>query len=236
MTKFLKASLPNKIYKNNNYLKTTYQGISKYLYKINHYLLDLNIDQKYNEHIVEVGGGAQQHIKYMNTKNIKTYTILDSKIFYKDILKLKSKYKNIKFYFIDYKKKNFKKKNFKYTRLISSHTFEHFNDFENQFLSLLKFMKKDSILSIALPCDPGILWRLMQYFSYINQKKYYGWKSFKEKDLDDSRDHLTSAQNILKVIKYYFKNFKSYYFPFLIPIIEINIFLILNIKNREFYK
>ena len=68
------------------------------------------------------------------------------------------------------------------------------------------------------------MWRILQYFSYFNQRKFYGWKTFKEKDLDDSRDHLVSAQNILKVLRYYFSDCKSYFFPFIIPVIEFNIF------------
>ena len=54
MRKFQKAILPNKVYKNNNYQKSTYGGISKYLYFFNHYLLDLNVNEKYNEHIFKL--------------------------------------------------------------------------------------------------------------------------------------------------------------------------------------
>ena len=120
--------------------------------------------------------------------------------------------------------------------MISSHTFEHFEDFEQNFLHLMPLMKSDSILSVALPCDPGLAWRFLQFFSYFNQKKTYGWKNLKQKDLDDSRDHLVSAQNILKILRYYFLDIKNFFFPFLIPIIEINIFLIMQIKTKSFYK
>lgn len=236
MNIYKKAKLPNNIYKNNNYSKTTYSGFSKILYKINHKLLDFKVDEKYNEHIVDVGGGAEQHLKYMNIKNIKTYTIIDSKIFRNEINKLQKKFKNIKIYFIDYKKIKYIKKKKLYTRMVSSHTFEHFDDFEQNFLNLMPLMQLDSLISVALPCDPGLTWRFLQFFSYFNQKKTYGWKNLKQKDLDDSRDHLTSAQNILKILRYYFLNIKNIYFPFLLPIIEINIFLIMQIKTRLFKK
>ena len=66
------------------------------------------------------------------------------------------KYKKIKFNFIDYKKINLiKKRNF-FSRIIASHSFEHFQFFEEDFLKLLKFLKSDGIVSIALPCDPGL--------------------------------------------------------------------------------
>ena len=79
MRKFQKAILPNKVYKNNNYRKSTYGGISKYLYFFNHYLLDLNVNEKYNEHIVEIGGGAHQHLHYMSKKILKLIPLLIQK-------------------------------------------------------------------------------------------------------------------------------------------------------------
>ncbi len=236
MSKFKKAKLTDEIYKNNNYLKVTYSGISKLLYFFNHKLLDLNVPDFYNEHIIEIGGGAVDHLKYMNSKSIKTYTIVDSNIFKKKVIKLSYKYKNIKIKFLNYKKINILKNKSKYSRLIASHSFEHFENFERDFLKLMPIMKKKSILSIALPCDPGMSWRLLQFMSYFNQKKLYKWNNLREKDLDDTRDHLTSVQSILKVLRYYFLNFNKLFFPFFIPIIEINIFLILQIKMNNFYK
>lgn len=236
MSKFKKAKLPNSVYKNNNYLKVTYSGISKLLYYFNHKLLDLNIPEFYNEHIIEIGGGAEQHLKYMKSKKIKSYTVVDSKIFKNKVLNLNKKYQNIEVKFLDYKKINVLDNKLKYSRLIASHSFEHFENFENNFLKLMPMMKKKSILSIGLPCDPGISWRFLQFISYFNQKRLYEWGSLREKDLDDARDHVISAQNILKIIRFYFFKIKKIYFPFLIPIIEINIFLILQVKMRHFYK
>ncbi len=236
MSKYKKAKLPNSVYKNNNYLKVTYSGISKLLYYFNHKLLDLNVSEFYNEHIIEIGGGAEEHLKYMMSKKIKSYTIVDSKIFKKKVLDLNKKYRNIDVKFLDYKQINILKNKTKYTRLIASHSFEHFGDFENDFLKLLPLLRKNSILSVALPCDPGMSWRFLQFISYFNQKKLYEWKSLKQKDLDDARDHLTSAQNILKILRFYFFNIKKIFFPFFIPIVEINIFLILQLKMKNFYK
>ncbi len=232
MSSYSLAKKNHNIYKNNNYNNVNYTGISKYLYLINHKLLDFFVDKSYNRHIVEIGGGAHSHIDYINSKHILTYTIIDSIIFKKKIEQLKKKYPKINFKFLNYKKKIRIKK--KFTRMIASHSFEHFEKFEVNFLKLLKLMKKDSAISIALPCDPGLTWRLLQYISYFNQKKIYNWTNFKEKDLDDARDHITPVQNILKIINYYFKSFKKFYFPFLIPLIEINIFLIIQIKLKNF--
>lgn len=227
---FKKAKLPNNIYKNNNYQKVTYTGLSSILYYLNHKLLDFKVSSKHNKHILEIGGGAKPHIYYMDTSGIETYTIIDDINFKKEIIKLKKIYKNISFNFIDYKKIKTKKTKFKFSRLISSHTFEHFHTFEEDFIKLINLVDKKGIVSIALPCDPGIVWRFLQYISFLKQKKLYGWNNLSEKDLDDSRDHITPVQNIIKVINYYFPYNKKFFFPFVIPLVELNIFLFIQFK------
>ena len=158
----------------------------------------------------------EPHIHYMNTKGIKTYTIVDDKSFYKKVIMLKKKYKKIKFNFIDYKKINLiKKRNF-FSRIIASHSFEHFQFFEEDFLKLLKFLKNDGIVSIALPCDPGLFWRLLQYFSYFNQKNIMDGKlclkkiwEMQENILHHVKVFLKSYGSILKKLKIFFSIFLS---------------------------
>jgi len=79
-----------------------------------------------------------------------------------------------------------------------------------------------------------MFWRVLQYLYYFKQKKYYGWKSIKEKDLSHSRDHCTPVQNIEKIINFYFKKKKKYYFPLFFPSINLNIFLIIQLKLNNF--
>tara|TARA_B100000787_G_C16199307_1_gene303720 strand:+ start:12238 stop:12954 length:717 start_codon:yes stop_codon:yes gene_type:complete len=233
--KYTKAKIPNQVYVNSNYEKMNYDGSAGILFKINHWLMEWGIDKKYNEHILEIGGGAKLHLEFINSKNIKSYTIIDDKFFKKSLPLLKKRNKKINFIFIDYKNQKLVNKiKKKFTRLVSSHTFEHFLTFEDSFLKILPLMKKNSLLSIALPCDPGLTWRALQFISYFKQKKLYGWKNFQQKDLDDSRDHVTPVQNIIKVLNFYFKTINFKYFPFFVPIVWLNIFLIIQIKLKDF--
>ena len=226
------AKISSNIYSKNNYSNTNYTGLAKFLYYFNHKILSLKVDNSYNNHIIEIGGGAKPHINFMDISYVKEYTIVDDLKYKTKLKKLSKQYKNIKFKFINYKNLKLPKK--KFTRLIASHTFEHFKNFEEDFLKILSSLKPDSLISIALPCDPGSMWRLLQYLYYFKQKKNYGWKNFAEKDLSHARDHLTPVQNIQKIIRFYFKRVKNYYFPFLIPSINLNIFLIIQLKMKDF--
>ena len=232
MKKYKIAKITKNVYNKDNYIKTNYTGFAKILYYFNHKLLSFGFKNKYNKFIIDVGGGANPHINFMDTKSILEYTIVDDLKYKSKIIELSNKYKNINFKFLNYKNLNLPKN--RYTRLIASHSFEHFKNFEEEFFKLLPSLKIDSIISIALPCDPGLMWRLLQYLIYFKQKKNYKWKSFAEKDLSHSRDHSTPVQNIQKVIKYYFKQTKKVYFPFILPSINLNIFLIMQVKMKNF--
>ena len=53
--------------------------------------------KKFNEHILDIGGGAEPHLKYMDPKNTKSYTVLDTPKFKLPVHKLKNYIKDILF-------------------------------------------------------------------------------------------------------------------------------------------
>ena len=61
------AKIKNIVYEKDNYINTNYTGLAKFIYYFNHKLLEFGFSKKiYNKHIIEIGGGAQPHIHYMN--------------------------------------------------------------------------------------------------------------------------------------------------------------------------
>tara|TARA_B100000959_G_scaffold237263_1_gene256512 strand:- start:821 stop:1123 length:303 start_codon:yes stop_codon:yes gene_type:complete len=95
--KFIKAKIASVVYKNYNYNKVNYTGITKLLYYFNHKLMDFGINQEFNAHILDIGGGAEPHLKYMDPKNIKSYTVLDAPKFKLSAHKLINYIKDILF-------------------------------------------------------------------------------------------------------------------------------------------
>ena len=81
------AKISSNIYSKNNYSNTNYTGLAKFLYYFNHKILSLKVDNSYNNHIIEIGGGAKPHINFMDISYVKEYTIVDD-------LKYKTKLKN----------------------------------------------------------------------------------------------------------------------------------------------
>ena len=55
-----------------------------------------------------------------------------------------------------------------------------------------------------------------------------------EKDLGDAREHLTSCQSILKIIRIYFKKTKNFFFHFLSSFNRIKHFFNNSCENQKF--
>ena len=87
-------------------------------------------------------------------------------------------------------------------------------------------------LDIAIPCDPGILFRLGQLIGRKKAMKNYGM-SFKEVELMLSREHINSCQNLLKIVKFYTDS-KYSYFPFRVPYVNLNLFIFIRIYKNDF--
>ena len=74
---------------------------------------------------------------------------------------------NKKIFFKKYNGKRIPFKSNYFDRIIISHVLEHIPDPEYFLKDMMSKLKKNGILSIALPCDPGFLWRVGRFFLKI---------------------------------------------------------------------
>ena len=124
----------------------------------NNYITKLNK----NSIILEIGAGTSPHIKYL-MHDFKKYIFLENSKFSINFLKKKFHHKKkINFKIYDGKRIPFKNKYF--DRIIISHVLEHISNPELFLEEMMKKLKKNAILSIALPTDPGVLWRFGRFF------------------------------------------------------------------------
>ena len=129
----------------------------------------------------------------------------------------------IKGYYYDGTKLPFKD-NF-FDRIIISHCLEHVNEPEKFLFEMMSKLKKDGVLSISLPTDPGLLWRLSRLFiKYFIVKKTYN-VSKEEYDYINATEHINSIFTLIYLIKYNFKNqIEEDYLPFKIKLLDVNLF------------
>jgi len=214
--------------KKNNYKKNIYK---EYLYKGQMGRLFNKCHEKMEEYyfeniknILEVGCGFVPHINYVR-HSFQNYYAVDLPIvknLHKDI---KKNFPNIIFNYYDGKTINFPN-NF-FDRIIISHVLEHVLEPEKFIFELMRVLKKGGIISIALPCDPGLAWRLGRFIL----KHTYLKNKIKNYDYIMATEHINSIFNLHVILKSKFNIIKNIFYPFNINFIDINLFYICQIKK-----
>jgi len=184
-----------------------------------------------NIRILEIGGGAMPHLEWVRDReNIEEYMISDSASVLFDN-KIINEFVSVHEYDKDVNLQKLSKNN--YDRIIAAQVWGHVNEPEKMLLRWIDLLNKDGVLSISIPCDPGILWRTGQKVAARKFMKLYG-VSFEEYDILMSREHINPAQRLMKIINYYFDIKKVVYFPLLVPSINLNLFAIITVTKKNF--
>jgi SAM-dependent methyltransferase len=207
------------------YSSFMYTGINGVLMKINHYLLEWGITDRQNRDVLEIGGGTNPHFSWIKKGGYNSYTICDVDN-YNESLPL-----NVKFIKQDeFAKEDYKNK---FSRIIASHVLEHLESPEEHILSWCSMLSEEGVLSIALPCDPGLFWHICRKLSYPKARKVYGITS-RERNLIMSREHINSIYNLIYILDYYFLKKRVYWFPSIIPFTNLNLLCVIRIEKVDF--
>lgn len=116
-----------------------------------------------------------------------------------------------------------------FDRLIATHVLEHLEQPHKVLREWARVLKPGGVLSLVLPCDPGLLWRLGRYA--ISRKKFIN--AGLEYDYWMAREHINPINNLTALIKYYFDNVREQWLPSHIPSIDLNLFYIVHITTPD---
>ena len=196
-----------------------YTGLYGYVMRYCHRQLECFKRKEKYDNILEIGAGTAPHINYIKHKFDKYYIAETSEA----SVKYNKNNKNINAVLYDGAKLPFEN-NF-FDRIIISHVLEHIVDPENFLFEMMNKLKNDGLLSISLPTDPGLLWRIGKLFTkYITIKKTYKISS-KEYDYMLATEHINSIFNLISLIRYNFKNqIDESFLPFRIKLVDLNLF------------
>lgn len=211
-------------YTEDDYNTNYYSGISGQLMKRSHKILE-DYEFGTTEKILEIGGGFHPHINFVKN-SYKEYHCLDLESAQDLKNYIKDKYKKIIFNYYDGKKIPYPD-NF-FDRIIISFCLEHILEPEKFTNEMMRVLKKDRIISISLPCDPGILHRIGRFvFKIIMKKRSEDY----DHDYHAACEHVNSIFNLNVILKKKFNVVKEVYFPFNIKLIDLNLFWIIQLKK-----
>ena len=205
-----------------------YTGLNGYFMRYCHRQLEkFNKKEKYSR-VLEIGAGSAPHLEYLKHK-YDEYFFLETSDYalniYKNMENINAKI---------YDGKNLPFDNNFFDRIIISHCLEHITEPEKFLFEMMSKLKKDGVLSISLPTDPGLLWRFGRLFirNFTLNKTYKISKD--EYEYVNATEHVNSIFNLINLIRYNFKNqIEEYFIPFKIMLPDINLFYNVHITKHD---
>ena len=109
---------------------------------------------------------------------------------------------------------------------------EHIKDPEDILLKWISLLDDEGCLDISIPCDPGWAWRLGQRVGRRKAMRSYKMSS-SDIDLLMTREHINPCQNLIRIVRSYTGKNGRYY-PFNIPLSDINLFVFFRLYKTDF--
>jgi len=211
---------------NSLYSTHIYKGVNGFLMRYCHRKLEcFKRKEKYSK-VLEIGAGNTPHLDYLK-HDYDEYFIAETSTY---ALEFYKEMKSVKAY--SYDGVNLPFENNLFDRIIISHCLEHISEPEKFLFEAMNKLRNGGVLSISLPTDPGLLWRLGKIFTkYYTAKRTYKISS-NEYDYLLATEHINSIFNLISLIRYNYKNqIKENFLPFKIKLIDLNLFYIVHITK-----
>ena len=111
-----------------------------------------------------------------------------------------------------------------FDRLVATHVLEHIYQPHLALKEWCRVVKHGGVLSILIPTDPGIAWRLGRHFGPRKNAIAQGIAY----DYVMAREHVNSCNNLIAILHHYFSEVKEAWWPLPIPSIDLNLFFVLH--------
>jgi ubiquinone/menaquinone biosynthesis C-methylase UbiE len=107
-----------------------------------------------------------------------------------------------------------------FDRVIATHVLEHINQPHLVLKEWRRVVKDGGTLTVLLPTDPGIAWRLGRRLGPRRKAIAQGIAY----DYVMAREHVNSCTNLIALLRHYFPSSLEAWWPFPIPSVDLNLF------------
>jgi phosphatidylethanolamine/phosphatidyl-N-methylethanolamine N-methyltransferase len=107
-----------------------------------------------------------------------------------------------------------------FDRVIATHVLEHIYKPHLALKEWIRVLKPGGTLSILIPTDPGVAWRLGRHFGPRKNSIAQGIAY----DYVMAREHVNSCNNLIAILRHYFPRSEEAWWPLPIPTIDLNLF------------
>lgn len=113
-----------------------------------------------------------------------------------------------------------------FDRVIAAHVLEHLPQPHEVLREWVRVLKPGGILTLVLPCDPGLLWRAGRYA--VARRNFV--KAGLQYDYWMAREHVNPINNLVAFVQHYFSDIEERWLPLRIPSMDLNLFYIAHLR------
>jgi SAM-dependent methyltransferase len=207
------------------YEKKNYDsGIAGYMLKKSHIWAESKFNENcYFKRVLEVGAGSGVHVRFVRHR-FDEYVMSDSNPHF-NVKPQSSASGTIAVAREDATRLSFSDNSF--DRVIATHVLEHLVHPHSVLREWWRVVKPGGVLSLVLPCDPGVAWRLGRAVG--SRGKFV--RAGLEYDYWMAREHVNSINNLVALLRYYFDDLSEQWLPFRIPSMDLNLFYIAHLRK-----
>ncbi|MCB1787204.1 MAG: class I SAM-dependent methyltransferase [Chromatiaceae bacterium] len=172
--------------------------------------------------VLEVGAGTGVHIKFVR-HTFDEYLLTDLNPPFLDNIDLPSDDGHrgrVQVQREDAAKLSFADNSF--DRVIAAHVLEHLYRPHEVLREWVRVLKPGGVLSLVLPCDPGLAWRAGRYL--VARRKFN--RAGLQYDYWMAREHVNPINNLVTFVRHYFDDVGEQWLPARLPSIDLNLFYI----------
>jgi phosphatidylethanolamine/phosphatidyl-N-methylethanolamine N-methyltransferase len=197
-------------------------GLAGWVMRTSHALIERPYGaDTYFDRVLEVGAGSGIHLEYVR-HGYSEYWLTDSSKPMLEQATARAADQRIKASVEDASSLSFSDGSF--DRVIACHVLEHLYRPHLVLREWDRVLKPGGVLSIVLPCDPGLAWRLGRHLGPRKQAKRNGLQY----DYVMAREHVNPITNLVNFVRYYFDQRDECWWPSRLPLSDANLIYVVN--------
>ncbi|WP_349972429.1 class I SAM-dependent methyltransferase [Pseudomonas caspiana] len=116
-----------------------------------------------------------------------------------------------------------------FDRVIATHVLEHIYQPHLALKEWIRVLKPGGTLSILIPTDPGMAWRLGRHLGPRKNAIAQGIAY----DYVMAREHVNACNNLIAILRHYFNRAQEHWWPLPVPSIDLNLFFSFNTTIKK---
>lgn len=202
------------------------KGAVGYIMRRGHEILDKMATYDRSSSIIEVGAGSGMHLSYVK-RPFGRYVLTDGD----ENMLSQARARHAGRANVEIRKENAANLSVpaaSFDRLIATHVLEHMPEPHRVLREWNRVVKPGGTISIVLPSDPGLAWRLGRHFGPRARAQKAGLPY----DYFQAREHINSIFNLKAVIEHHFESVASTWWPLRVPSADLNLLYIAQISVK----